>query len=64
MRSVIYSCEEHVEEALDDWVYGEETFPEFEKLADADGVWITCGYCENRAIYMVGNECSDTKYRK
>ncbi|MBC2172784.1 CxxH/CxxC protein [Listeria booriae] len=60
----MYSCEEHVEEALDDWVYGEETFPKFEKLEDTDGVWITCGYCKNQAIYMVGNECSDTKYRK
>ncbi|WP_036100735.1 CxxH/CxxC protein [Listeria riparia] len=64
MRSVTYSCEEHVEEALDDWIYGEETFPEFEKLENVTNMCITCGYCKSRAIYMVGNECSDTKYRK
>ncbi|WP_208293622.1 CxxH/CxxC protein [Paenilisteria rocourtiae] len=56
----MYSCEEHINEALDDWVYGEETFPKLDLVDNSKNLWITCGYCENRAIYIVGNECSDT----
>ncbi|WP_342354465.1 CxxH/CxxC protein [Listeria grandensis] len=63
LKKPIYSCEEHIEEALDDWIYEVETFPEFKLVNNSQNLWITCGYCENKAIYIVGNECSDTKYR-
>ncbi|WP_430535871.1 CxxH/CxxC protein [Listeria rocourtiae] len=60
MKKPIYSCEEHINEALDDWVYGAETFPELDLVDNSKNLWINCGYCENRAIYIVGNGCSGT----
>lgn len=63
LEKPIYSCEEHIDEVLDDWVYEVETVPEFTLVDKSGNLWITCGYCENRAIYMVGNECSGTKCR-
>ncbi|MGZ4159432.1 MAG: CxxH/CxxC protein [Neobacillus sp.] len=52
---MIYSCEEHVEIALDTIVDEFETFPLLTKL-DVDNLSTTCEYCQNPATYIVANK--------
>ncbi|OLN22303.1 CxxH/CxxC protein [Domibacillus antri] len=47
----MYCCLEHVELALDIAVDEQETAPVLEKTNEAD----SCEFCENQAIYVVGN---------
>jgi CxxH/CxxC protein (TIGR04129 family) len=54
-KMMIFSCEEHVEIALDTIVDEQGTFPILSKLA-VDNLSTTCEYCQNQAIYMVANE--------
>jgi CxxH/CxxC protein (TIGR04129 family) len=51
----IYTCEEHVDIALDTIVDELETFPLLTKI-DVDNLSTTCEYCEKPAVYIVGNE--------
>lgn len=51
----IYSCEEHVEIALDTIVDELQTFPVLTKI-DVDKLSTPCEYCQKQAVYMVGNE--------
>ena len=55
----IYSCEEHIERALDEVIDQQEIAPLFEKLEKV-GCSLACQYCQRQAIYVVSNECSDT----
>jgi CxxH/CxxC protein (TIGR04129 family) len=52
---MIYSCEEHVDIALDTIVDEHGTFPILSKLT-VDNLSTTCEYCEKLAVYMVANE--------
>jgi len=52
---MIYSCEEHVEIALDTIVDEYETFPVLTKI-DVDNLSTTCEYCQNTATYVVANK--------
>jgi CxxH/CxxC protein (TIGR04129 family) len=52
---MIYSCEEHVEIALDEVVDEYETFPVFTKI-DVDNSASSCEYCQNPAVYIVANK--------
>lgn len=52
---MIYSCEEHVDIALDEVVDKYFTFPVLEKL-DVDNLSTSCEYCQNPAVYMVANK--------
>jgi CxxH/CxxC protein (TIGR04129 family) len=52
---MIYSCEEHVEIALDTIVDEFETFPLLTKL-DVDNLSTSCEYCQNPATYIVANK--------
>ncbi|MDP4084644.1 MAG: CxxH/CxxC protein [Bacillota bacterium] len=52
---MIYSCDEHVDIALDTIVDEYETFPILTKL-DGDNLLTTCEYCDKRATYIVGNK--------
>lgn len=57
----IYACLEHIEEALDDAVYGGFELPVMEQFEAVDNKIIKCDYCECQPIYMVVNKCAPTK---
>lgn len=46
---VIYSCLEHAELALDDFVNNEEKAPQIEKIQEEN----KCSYCEKAAEYKI-----------
>lgn len=52
---MIYSCEEHVEIALDEVVDKSGEFPILTKI-DVDNLSTSCEYCQNPAVYMVANK--------
>jgi CxxH/CxxC protein (TIGR04129 family) len=52
---MIYSCEEHVDIALDDVVDKYGTYPILTKI-DVDNLSTSCEYCQNPAVYMVANK--------
>lgn len=55
MSKKIYSCEEHIDRALDDAVDdGEGLPPEMSKIEE-DPLSTTCEYCQNDATYVVAN---------
>ncbi|WP_242840671.1 CxxH/CxxC protein [Clostridium hydrogeniformans] len=45
-----FSCEEHIDMAIDDFLVEEERFPSIDKTSNNK-----CDYCSNRAIYIVGD---------
>jgi CxxH/CxxC protein (TIGR04129 family) len=47
-------CEDHIELAIDMYVDEKEAAPEIEK-APVDNQSLYCDFCENRAVYIVGN---------
>ncbi|MFE8697674.1 CxxH/CxxC protein [Cytobacillus sp. FJAT-53684] len=53
---MIYSCEEHVDVAIDTVVDEYETFPQLSKISEDNKLSTACEYCQNPAIYMVANE--------
>ncbi|MDF2558283.1 MAG: yyzF-like family protein [Bacillales bacterium] len=53
----LFCCIEHVERALDEIVYECEEAPILNELEKEE----VCEYCEQRAVYIVANEFSDTK---
>lgn len=55
-KQMIYSCEEHVDIAIDTVVDECETFPQLTKVSDEEKLSTTCEYCQNEAIYLVANE--------
>ena len=56
----IKSCKEHIEEALDDAVYGGFKLPVLKAFSSVDNQKYTCAYCEQSPIYVVENEHSHT----
>jgi CxxH/CxxC protein (TIGR04129 family) len=52
---MIYSCEEHVEIALDTIVDEHGTFPILTKIT-VDNLSTSCEYCQNPATYIVANK--------
>jgi CxxH/CxxC protein (TIGR04129 family) len=52
---MIYSCEEHVDIALDEIVDKSGNFPVLSKI-DVDNLSTSCEYCRNTAIYIVANK--------
>jgi CxxH/CxxC protein (TIGR04129 family) len=53
LKEMIYSCDDHIELALDVAVDESGTFPELNKVENK--LSTTCEYCEKPAIYIVGN---------
>ena len=47
-EKIIYSCLEHIEVALDDFVNETEDAPDMQKCDDK-----TCSYCTNNASYKL-----------
>jgi CxxH/CxxC protein (TIGR04129 family) len=52
---MIFSCEEHVEIALDDIVDQFQTYPVLSQVP-VDKSSTGCEYCEKPAVYMVANK--------
>lgn len=53
MLFVYYSCDEHIELALDIVVDEEETAPQLEKLDGEKQLSTTCTFCTKPAIYKI-----------
>ena len=56
----IFSCETHINQALDMLVAEEKTFPMMEKIKEEEKLSTTCSYCNNPAIYIVASENDGT----
>jgi len=54
-RKMIYSCEEHIDIALDDIVDKYQTYPVLSQIP-VDKASTGCEYCEKQAVYMVANK--------
>ncbi|WP_277584063.1 CxxH/CxxC protein [Psychrobacillus antarcticus] len=52
----IFSCENHINHALDMFVAEEKTFPLLEELKDEEKLSTICSYCESHALYIVAKE--------
>lgn len=48
-----YSCESHIDHALDMFVAETEQFPIMEMLSMEEKLSTKCSYCDNEAIYIV-----------
>nr|WP_236939302.1 CxxH/CxxC protein [Evansella clarkii] len=53
MGSMYYSCEEHVDIALDEQVDDSGMPPELKKIEQNEELSTTCSFCEKPAIYAV-----------
>ncbi|WP_342513850.1 CxxH/CxxC protein [Sporosarcina sp. FSL K6-1522] len=58
-----YSCETHINHALDVFVAAEEKFPIMEAIAEDEKLSTNCAYCEQVALYIVSSEKTDTTCR-
>ena len=56
MEVRIFSCETHINHALDMFVAEQKTFPMLEELKEEEKLSTICSYCENSALYIVANE--------
>lgn len=52
----IYSCETHINHALDIFVAQHEIFPIMVAIADDEKLSTKCTYCEEAALYLVANK--------
>jgi CxxH/CxxC protein (TIGR04129 family) len=52
---MIKCCEEHIDLAIDMYVDEYELAPEINKIEGNTDLSTSCEYCQNRAIYIVGN---------
>ncbi|MFZ3590486.1 CxxH/CxxC protein [Bacillus sp. DJP31] len=57
---MINACAEHVDIAIDTIVDEYEIAPEIKLLTETEKLSTTCGYCKEKAIYIVSNTYSDT----
>jgi CxxH/CxxC protein (TIGR04129 family) len=54
-EKMIYSCEEHVDIALDSIVVKYETYPVLDKVP-VDKLSTICEFCKKQAVYVVANK--------
>ncbi|WP_391205973.1 CxxH/CxxC protein [Psychrobacillus sp. L4] len=52
----IFSCEIHINQALDMFVAEQKTFPMLEKLLNEEKLSTKCTYCDQQAVYIVESE--------
>ncbi|MCG7335131.1 CxxH/CxxC protein [Sporosarcina sp. ACRSM] len=52
----IYSCETHINQALDVFVAEEKNFPIMKENTEEEKLSTRCTYCEELALYIVANE--------
>ncbi|MHA6260955.1 CxxH/CxxC protein [Sporosarcina sp. CAU 1771] len=53
---ILYSCETHINHALDVFIAEEEKFPIMEALDENKKLSTKCSYCEQAALYLVENK--------
>lgn len=53
---IIYSCETHINHALDVYVAEEGTFPIMKEISEEEKLSTSCTYCEATPLYIVANE--------
>ncbi|WP_443028968.1 CxxH/CxxC protein [Sporosarcina sp. G11-34] len=53
---IIYSCETHVNHALDVFVAKQVKFPIMKALSEKEKLSTCCTYCTEPALYVVANE--------
>jgi len=51
-----YSCEIHIDHALDMFVAETKEFPIMDKLSDEEKLSTKCSYCEELATYIVSSK--------
>ncbi|MBD8038002.1 CxxH/CxxC protein [Solibacillus sp. FSL K6-4121] len=51
-----YSCETHIDHALDMLVAETEQFPTMDFLTEDEKLSTTCSYCEEQATYIVSSK--------
>ncbi|MER2029384.1 MAG: CxxH/CxxC protein [Solibacillus sp.] len=51
-----YSCETHIDHALDMHVAETENFPMMDLLSEGEKLSTTCSYCEQPATYVVSSK--------
>lgn len=51
-----YSCETHIEHALDMFVAEQKEFPIMEKIDGDEKLSTKCSYCDKNAIYIVSRK--------
>ena len=51
-----FSCETHIDHALDMHVAETEEFPMLEMLSEDEKLSTGCSYCENKATYIVSSK--------
>lgn len=52
----IYSCENHIEQVLEDFIEKEEKFPMMAFVEEEEKISTSCTQCEKKALYIVANE--------
>jgi len=52
----IYSCETHINHALDVFVAEQGKFPIMEVVSEEEKLSTKCAYCEELSIYVVANK--------
>ena len=51
-----YSCENHIDHALDMFVAETEQFPIMDKLSEEEKLSTKCSYCDEQATYIVSSK--------
>ncbi|WP_253724456.1 CxxH/CxxC protein [Sporosarcina sp. HYO08] len=52
----IYSCETHIDQALEEFIEKEEKFPMLKLIPQDEKLSTICAQCKTPAIYIVANE--------
>ncbi|RHW36138.1 CxxH/CxxC protein [Lysinibacillus yapensis] len=53
---ISYSCETHINQALDMFVAETEEFPILDKVSEEEKLSTKCSYCEEHATYIVSSK--------
>ncbi|WP_370456181.1 CxxH/CxxC protein [Planomicrobium sp. YIM 101495] len=56
MNMEMKSCQTHVERALDEYVAKTESYPILTKIENDENLSTKCDFCEEPAMYLVGNK--------
>lgn len=51
-----YSCENHIDQVIEEFITTEETFPILEKVKEEVKLSTNCSCCDTPASYVVANE--------
>ena len=52
----IYSCQTHIDQALEELISKEEVYPIMEAVPESEKLSTKCTYCNESALYVVANK--------